>query len=130
MEKKWALPFYAPIHSHLLPPTPIHFHPLPPTPIHCHPLPPTATEAISPSKSTTERVKKSIDSCLTKNEFTDTFTVDHLSKLNSDSTNILSRLSPIDNVGLTYFEKYLKASQMEGKDFLGIPLCDGVHFQG
>ena len=76
-------------------------------------------------------MKKSIDSCLTKNEFTDTFTVDHLlSKLNSDSTNILSCLSPIDNVGVPYFEKYLKASQMEGQDFLGIPLCDGVHFQG
>ena len=37
-------------------------------------------------------------------------------------------LSPIDGVGLPYFEKYLKPP--EKKNVICIPLYDGVHFQG
>ena len=40
----------------------------------------------------------------------------------------MSCLSPIDGVGLPYFEKYLKPP--EKKNVICIPLCDGVHFQG
>ena len=55
--------------------------------------------------------------------------MDHLlSKLNSDSVKIMSCLSPIDDVGLPYFEKYLKPP--EKKNVVCISLCDGVHFQG
>ena len=39
-------------------------------------------------------------------------------------------MSLIDGVGLPFFKKYLKKSQIENKNFLCIPLCDGVHFQG
>ena len=39
-------------------------------------------------------------------------------------------MSPIDDVGLPFFKKYLKISQIEYKNFLWIPLYDGVHFQG
>ena len=40
----------------------------------------------------------------------------------------MSYLSPIDGVGLPYFENYLKLP--EKKNVICIPLCDGVHFQG
>ena len=40
----------------------------------------------------------------------------------------MSCLSPIDGVGLPYFEKYLKPPEKE--NVICIPLCDGVHFQG
>ena len=47
-------------------------------------------------------------------------TVDHLlPKLNSDSVKVMSCLSPVDGVGLSYLEKYLTP-----------PLCDGFYFQG
>ena len=40
----------------------------------------------------------------------------------------MSCLSPIDGVGLPYFEKYLQPP--EKKNVICIPLCDRVHFQG
>ena len=58
----------------------------------------------------------------------DTCTVDHLlSKLNSDSVK-MSWLSPIDDVGLSNYQKYLKPP--EKKNVICIPLFDRVHFQG
>ena len=39
-------------------------------------------------------------------------------------------MSLIDGVGLPFFKKYLTKSQIKNKNFLFIPLCDGVHFQG
>ena len=31
---------------------------------------------------------------------------------------------------MPYYEKYLKPSEIEGKEFLCLPFCDGVHFEG
>ena len=39
-------------------------------------------------------------------------------------------MSPIDDIGLSFFKKYLKKSLIENNNFLCIPQCDGVHFQG
>ena len=39
-------------------------------------------------------------------------------------------MSPIDQAGLPYVQKYLKKSHICEKNILCIPLCDGVHFQG
>ena len=59
----------------------------------------------------------------------DTFAVDHLlSKLNSVICKFCACMSPVDHVGLPYFENYVKLN--DGKQLLYIPLCDGVHFQG
>ena len=56
----------------------------------------------------------------------DTFTVDHLlSKLNFDSVK-MSWLPPIDDVGLSNYQKYLKPP--ENKNVICIPLFDRVHF--
>ena len=75
-----------------------------------------------------ERVTNNLDNCNFRNKLIDTFIVHHLlPKLNSDSVKIMSCLSPIDGVGLPYYEKYLKP---EKKSLICIPLCDGVHFQG
>ena len=88
-------------------------------------------DAISNCSITIKRVRENLDRCQMKNELTDTFTIDHLlSKLNSNATQVLSCISPIDGIGLPYFEKYLKPQQKAGKTYLLIPLCDGVHFQG
>ena len=58
----------------------------------------------------------------------DTFTVDHLlSKLNFDSVK-MSWLPPIDDVGLSNYQKYLKPP--EKKNVICIPLIDRDHFQG
>ena len=68
---------------------------------------PVDSEAISKCRKTTEQVTNNLDNCNFRNELIDTFTVNHLlSKLNSDSVKIMSCLSPIDLVGLPYFEKY------------------------
>ena len=63
---------------------------------------------------------------------TDTFTVDHvLSNLSLSRTGVLACMSPIvDGIGIPFFKKYLKISQIENKNFLCITLCCGVHFQG
>ena len=88
-------------------------------------------EAVSNAERTVERIRKSLINCETKNQLLDTFAIDHLfSKLNSESVAILSCLSPIINTGLPYFVNYLKPSKIENKDFLCIPLCDGLHFNG
>ena len=39
-------------------------------------------------------------------------------------------MSPIDQAGLPYVQKYFKKSHICEKNILCIPLCDGVHFQG
>ena len=92
---------------------------------------PVNSEAISNNDKSTEQVKKNLDSCKFNNQLIDTFTVDHLlSKLNKDTVAVLSCLSPIDGIGLRYFKKFLNAYILQNKNFLCIPLCDGVHFQG
>ena len=66
-----------------------------------------------------------------RNQLTDTFTIDHLlSKLNLNKVTALSCLSSVEKIGLPYYVKYLKPSLLVGKDYLCIPLCDGIHFQG
>ena len=80
-------------------------------------------------RKATERITNNLGNCNFRNELIDTFTIDHLlSKLNSNSVKIMSYLSPIDGVGLPYFENYLKLP--EKKNVICVPLCDGVHFQG
>ena len=39
-------------------------------------------------------------------------------------------MSPIGGISLPLFKKYLKRSQIENKNFLCIPLCNSVRFQG
>ena len=76
-----------------------------------------------------ERVTNNLDNCNFRNEPIDTFTVDLLlSKLNSYSVKIMSWLSQIDGVGLSYFEKYLEPP--EKKNVICRPLSGRVHFQG
>ena len=92
---------------------------------------PVDSEAISNNDKSTERVKKNFDSCKFNNQLIDTFTVDHLlSKLNKDRVAVFSCLSPIDGIGLLYFKKFLNEYILQNKNFLCIPLCDGVHFLG
>ena len=98
---------------------------------HHIPIIPVDAEAVSVTSQTIERVRCTLDKCRHQNFLTDTFTVDHLlSKLSSSSIGVLACMSPIDGVGLPFFKKYLKKSQIKNKNFLCIPLCDGVHFQG
>ena len=98
---------------------------------HHIPIIPVDAEAVSVTSQTTERVRCTLDKCRDQNFLTDTFTVDHLlSKLSSSSIGVLACMSPIDGVGLPFFKKYLKKSQIKNKNFLCIPLSDGVHFQG
>ena len=90
---------------------------------------PVDSEAVSKCRKTTERVTNNLDNCNLRHELTDTFTVDHLlSKLNSDSLKIMSCLSPIDGVGLPYFQKYINPP--EKKNVICIRLFNGVHIQG
>ena len=92
---------------------------------------PVNSEAISNNDKSTEQVKKNLDSCKFNNQLIDTFTVNHLlSKLNKDMVAVLSCLSQIDGIGLPYFKKFLNTYILQNKNFLCIPLCDGVHFQG
>ena len=87
------------------------------------------SEDVSKGRKTTERVTNNLDYGNFRNELTNTFTVDHLlSKIDSDSVKIMSCLSPIDGVGLPYFQKYLKPPQK--KNVIFIPPFDGVYFQG
>ena len=94
---------------------------------------PVDSEAVSKCRKTTERVPNNLDNCNFRNEIIDTFTVDHLPyKLNSDSVKVISCLSLIEDVGLPYFEKYLKPPEKKKKkkkNLICIPLCDGIHFQ-
>ena len=88
-------------------------------------------EATTVSESSTEGARKDIHNCYFENKLLDTFTVDHLlAKLNSSKISIRSCLSPIDKGWLPCYARYLKPSDIDGKEFLCIPLCDGVHFQG
>ena len=80
---------------------------------------PADSEAVSKSDKTTERVKKTLHNCAKHNQLTDTFRID----------NLLSKLSSNKVAGLPYYVKYLKASLLVDKDYLCIPLCDGIHFQ-
>ena len=92
---------------------------------------PADSEAVSKSDKTTERVKKTLHNCAERNQLTDTFTINHLlSKLSSNKVAVLSCLSPVDKIGLPYYLKYLKQPLSVDKDYLCIPLCDGIHFQG
>ena len=92
---------------------------------------PADSEAVSKSDKTTERVKKTLHNCAERNQLTDTFTIKHLlSKLSSNKVAVLSCLSPVDKIGLPYYLKYLKQPLSVDKDYLCIPLCDGIHFQG
>ena len=84
-------------------------------------------EATTVSESST----KDIHNCYFENKLLDTFAVNHLlAKLNSSKISIRSCLSPIDKGWLPYYARYLKPSDIDGKEFLCIPLCDVVHFQG
>ena len=74
---------------------------------------PADSEAISKSDKTSELVKKTL-----------------LSKLSSNKVAVLSCLSSVDKIGLSYCVKYLTPSLLVGKDYLCIPLCDGIHFEG
>ena len=89
---------------------------------------PIDSEAASECMKTMEWVINNFDNCNLRNELIDTFADDHLPyKLNSDSVKIMSYLSPIDGVGLPYFQKYLKFP--EKKNVICICLFEGVHFQ-
>ena len=80
-------------------------------------------------KKTSESVNKTLHNCAEHNRLTVTFTIDHLlSKLSSNKVAVLSCWSPVDKIGLHV--KYLKPSLSVGKDYLCIPLCDGIYFQG
>ena len=69
--------------------------------------------------------------CDVRNKLRDTFAVDHLlSKLNSQTVKVISCLSPVNNINLPYFANYIDSSSISDKEFLCIPLCDGVHFEG
>ena len=93
---------------------------------------PADSEVVSKLDKTTERVKKTSHNCAERNQLTtDTFTIDHLlSKLSSNKVAVLSCLSAVEKIGLPYYVEYLKPSLLEDKDYLCIPLCDGIHFQG
>ena len=76
-----------------------------------------------------ELVANNLNNFKFRNKLLDTFTftADHLlSNLNSDSVKIMSCLSQIDGVGLSYFQKYLKP--LEKKNC--IRHLFGVRFQG
>ena len=92
-------------------------------------MPEQDNEAVSLCAKSVNRVEKSLNQCLHQNKQLDTFAVDHLlSKLNSDICKAYACVSPVDRVGLPYFQIYVKPN--DGKQLLCIPLYDGVHFQG
>ena len=91
-------------------------------------LPDHEKEAVSLCAKSVNRVERSLSQCFRQNKQLDTFAVDHLlSKFNSDTCKVYAYVSPVDHVGLPYFENYVKPN--DGKQLLCIPLCDGVHFQ-
>ena len=97
---------------------------------HHVPIIPVEAEAVSITSQTIKRICCSLDKCRDKNFLTDTFTVDHLvSNLSLSSIGVLA-CSPKDGIGLQFFKKHLKKSKIKNKNFLSIPLCDDVHFQG
>ena len=70
---------------------------------------PADSEAVSTTTETTKRVQTTLTKCLSNNDLTDTFTIDHLlGKLNSENVRVLSCMSPIDRIGLPGIEKYFK----------------------
>ena len=76
-----------------------------------------------------ESSRKIFKSMFLQNKQLDTFAVDHLlSKFNSDTCKVYACMSPVDHVGLPYFDNYVRPN--DGKQLLCILLCDGVHFQG
>ena len=86
-------------------------------------------EAVSLCAKSVNQVERSLSQCFHQNKQLDTFAVDHLlSKFNSDTCKVYVCMSPVDRVGLPYFENYGKPN--DGKQLLCILLCDGVHFQG
>ena len=98
---------------------------------HHIPAIPVDAEGVSVTSQTTEIVRCTLDKCRDQNFLIDTFTADYLlSKRSSGSIGLLACMSPIDGIGLPFFKKYLKKSQIENKNFLCIHLCDGVRFQG
>ena len=73
------------------------------------------------------RVKIDLQNCELNRKLVDTFTVDHLlARLESPTISVRCCLSPIDKGYVTY----LNRSLIDGKYYLCIPFCDGVHFQG
>ena len=63
-------------------------------------------------------------------DLTDTYTIGHLfQKLNSENVRVLSCMSPINRVGLTYIQKHFRKSHICENDILYIPLCDRMPFQ-
>ena len=92
---------------------------------------PDDKEALSLDRRTTERVQRTLENCYRRGELIDTFTVDHvLSKLNQETVKITSCLSPIDRIELPYYKHFVKKSLLDSFEYVCIPLCDGVHFQG
>ena len=92
---------------------------------------PVEAEAVTKSRKISNWVTNNLDNCNCKNKLLDIdiFTVYHLlSRLNSDSVKLISCLSQINDVGLLYFEKYLKCP--EKKNLICILLCGKVNFQG
>ena len=77
------------------------------------------------------RVKTDLQNCELNRKLVDTFTVDHLlARLESPTISVRCCLSPIDKGWVPYYVTYLNRSLIDGKDYLCIPFCDGVHFQG
>lgn len=71
------------------------------------------------------RVEKSLNRCLRQIHL---LLVIWLSKLNSDICKVYACMSPVDRVGLPYFENFGKPN--DRKQLLCIPLCDGIYCQG
>lgn len=92
---------------------------------------PDDTQAISISEASTIRARTDLENWELRHQLIDTFTVDHLlGKLASESVLVRSCFSPNDNDFMPFFKSYLKPSEVNGREFICIPLCDGVHFQG
>ena len=92
-------------------------------------LPDHDKEAMSLCAKSVNRVERSLSQCFRQIKQFNTFAVDHLlSKFNSDTCKVYVCMSPVDRIGLPYFENYVKPN--DGKQLLCIRLCDGVHFQG
>ena len=94
------------------------------------PVIPVDTEAISLCQNTNTRIAKTAN-CNKRNQLTDTYCADNLlSKVLSEHVTVRSCLSPVERVGLPYFKNYLNPNLLKSNDFICIPLCDDIHFQG
>ena len=72
-------------------------------------LPDHDKEAVSLCAKSVNRVERSLSQCFRQNKQLNTFAVDHLlSKFNSDTCKVYACMSPVDRVGLPYFENYVK----------------------